>query len=199
MTSSLWSRRQVLVLGTGWMAAPAHSQAGAIASDLLRGGGVAVLLRHAATVAGVGDPPGFRLGDCGTQRNLSEQGRAQSLRIGRWFRRHALVPSAVRSSAWCRCVDTAELAFGRHRPWPVLDSLFGHRDEAPRRRDEMMQALQRLKPGGFEVWVTHQVNISALTGSGVGVGEGLVARAVQAGASASVEVEVVARLGFEQA
>lgn len=197
MTSSLWSRRQVLALGAGWTLVPARSRAGAIAVGLLRAGGVAVLLRHAATVAGVGDPPGFRLGDCDTQRNLSEQGREQSLRIGRWFRRHALVPSAVRSSAWCRCIDTAELAFGRHQPWPVLDSLFGNRGEAPRRSEEMVQALRRLQPGGFEVWVTHQANVSALTGSGVAAGEGLVARAVHAGASASVEV--AARLGFEQA
>nr|WP_259372107.1 histidine phosphatase family protein [Caldimonas mangrovi] len=178
------------------MAVPAGGQAGPPAVELLRRGGVAVLLRHAATVAGVGDPPGFRPGDCRTQRNLSEQGREQSLRIGRWFGRYTLTPSAVRSSAWCRCVDTAKLAFGHHQPWPVLDSLFGNRGEAPRRRERMAQALRRLEPGRFEVWVTHQANIMALTGSAVAAGEGLVVQAGQAGTSA--QVEVAARIGFEQ-
>lgn len=85
------------------------------------------MLLHRAAEPGIGDPPGFRLGVCATQRQLSEQGRAQSQRIGAWFSARGLAPAEVRSSAWCRCLDTATLAFGRARAWTALNSFFGDR------------------------------------------------------------------------
>ena len=83
----------------------------------LREGRCAILLRHGQTVPGIGDPPGFRLDTCGTQRNLNDDGRAQARRIGAWFASQKLRPRAVRSSAWCRCKETAELAFGKAEVW----------------------------------------------------------------------------------
>src|SRR5512134_1262540 len=80
----------------------------------LRAGGHIALLRHAAA-PGVGDPPGFRLEDCGTQRNLSAEGRAQARRIGEALRRRGVEVDAVYSSEWCRCLQTAEL-IGGNRP-----------------------------------------------------------------------------------
>ena len=65
----------------------------------LRAGGCAVLLRHAQTDPGVGDPPGFRLDQCSSQRNLSAAGRAQAARIGQWFKSRGLQPREVQSSA----------------------------------------------------------------------------------------------------
>ena len=94
---------------------------------LLRAGGCAVLLRHALTDPGIGDPPNFRVDQCSTQRNLSADGRAQAGRIGQWFTARGLRASSVQSSAWCRCKDTAELAFGRYAQLPALNSTFDSR------------------------------------------------------------------------
>ncbi|MET0544328.1 MAG: histidine phosphatase family protein [Variovorax sp.] len=144
------------------------------AAERLRAGGCAVLLRHALTTPGVGDPPGFTPGDCRTQRNLSEEGRVQARRIGEWFAAQGLRPRAVRTSAWCRCIDTAQLAFGRATPWPPLDSLFNERALTDAANRSLRDALAGIAPGAFEVWVTHQVNITALTGAYLSMGEGLV-------------------------
>src|SRR5262245_58346084 len=72
----------------------------------LAGGGAVVAFRH-ALAPGTFDPPGFVLADCRTQRNLDDEGRAQAQRIGAWFEARRLRPAAVRSSPWCRCLDTA--------------------------------------------------------------------------------------------
>jgi broad specificity phosphatase PhoE len=143
----------------------------------LRAGACAMLLRHAQTVPGIGDPPGFSLGACSTQRNLSEEGKAQARRIGEWFTARALQPRAVRSSAWCRCQDTAELAFGRNEVWPALNSFFNGQGSEGVQTAKLHAALGRLRGGRFEGWVTHQVNMSALTGQGMAMGEGLLVNA----------------------
>lgn len=149
-----------------------------------------VLLRHAQTVPGIGDPPGFRLEDCATQRNLSLEGQQQARAMGAWFARHGIVFSRVRSSQWCRCLDTAAEAFGRSRvePYPDLNSFFqGHGN-----RQRQILGLKRAgeMPGrGLEIWVTHQVTIGALSGQGVGMGEMLAVRAQPGG-----DWQVIARL-----
>lgn len=190
-------KRRVVLAGIGlpWFglpsiaAAEADSPADAVAA--LRRGGVAVLLRHAATEPGIGDPPGFRLGECATQRQLSEPGREQSRRIGAWFSARGLAPAEVRSSAWCRCLDTASLAFGRVRAWPPLNSFFGDRSVESAQSADLRKALGTLPAQGFEVWVTHQVNISALTGVSPGMGEAVVVRLTGG------KVHNLARIRFE--
>lgn len=165
-------RREVLAgllaLGLpGWALArePAHA---------LRAGGCALVLRHAATEPGIGDPPEFNLAVCSTQRNLSPAGRADAQRIGAWFKKSGLTPSAVRSSAWCRCQDTARLAFAKFQVWSPLNSVFGDRTTLPDQTDILRAALKAIKPGQFEVWVTHQVNITSLTQRVPAMGEGFV-------------------------
>lgn len=158
------------LLATPWAA---QAQSDELAARL-RAGGCAVLLRHAQTDPGVGDPPGFRLDQCSSQRNLSDEGRAQSARIGQWFRSRGLQPRAVKSSAWCRCVDTAYLAFGRHTVWPSLNSFFGGTEARDTQTAQLRAALAAIAAGQFEVWVTHQVNITALTGEGMSMGEALI-------------------------
>lgn len=140
----------------------------------LRAGRVAVLLRHSITDAGIGDPPGFRLDTCSTQRNLSAEGRAQAERIGAWFKARGLSPARVRSSAWCRCIDTGTLAFGRAEAWPPLNSFFGDAASRERQSAALGAALPGIAVGSFEVWVTHQVNITALTGEFAQMGEACV-------------------------
>jgi broad specificity phosphatase PhoE len=136
-----------------------------------------LLLRHAQTEPGIGDPPGFVPGQCNTQRNLSDAGREQARRLGAALRARGLVPQRVRSSRWCRCLDTARLAFGSVEPWPALDSFFGDRGRVDAQTTEVRRSLAALPGGRVEAWVTHQVNISALTGGGAAMGEVLLLRA----------------------
>ena len=158
--------------GLGWSAA----RAAADAEALIRQGGVAVVFRH-ADAPGTFDPPGFRLDDCSTQRNLGPQGRQQATDLGRWFAQRGLKPQAVRSSPWCRCQDTARLAFGTAEVWAALGSTVGvSPEDAASRATQWRQALQgasRRRPG-FEVWVTHQFVMSAMAGRSAASGEGWV-------------------------
>lgn len=147
---------------------------------VVREGGCAVVFRHGQTVAGIGDPPGFALEACATQRNLNDEGRAQARRIGEWFSGHGLRPAAVRSSAWCRCQDTARGAFGAVDVWSPLNSTFDDAALSPAATARLREALRAIPATGFEVWVTHQVNISALTGRFAASGEGFVVDAAGA-------------------
>src|SRR4051794_8735419 len=105
-------------------AAPAFADEAA-AWAALREGGHIILMRHATTTPGVGDPPNFRLNDCATQRLLSDAGRAQARAIGTVLRQRGVNADRVLSSAWCRCVDTAELmAVGPVEIFEPLNSFF---------------------------------------------------------------------------
>ena len=145
-------------------------------ADKLRAGDHVLLMRH-AEAPGVGDPPNLRLGDCSTQRNLGPQGREQARQIGQWFAQRGLKPQVVRSSPWCRCQDTARLAFGAAEVWPALGSTVGVSPEDTTARTaqwrQALQAASRRRPG-FEVWVTHQFVMSAMTGRSAASGEGWV-------------------------
>ena len=118
------ARRALLGAGLGLIPWHGWATTGADAEALLRKGGVVVVFRH-ALAPGTFDPPGMRLGDCSTQRNLSDAGRAQARRIGEWFKERQLQPAAVRSSPWCRCMDSATLAFGTPEVWAALGSPHG--------------------------------------------------------------------------
>ena len=136
-----------------------------------RQGGV-LLIRHAATESGLGDPPGFAIGQCRTQRNLSEAGRQASRALGAWLQSQNFKPDAVRSSQWCRCQDTARLAFGAYEDWSALNSTFAGQGDPAAQQKAMRDRLSALPAGRTEVWVTHQVIMSGLTGAYPGVGEG---------------------------
>ncbi len=184
-------RRDVLTASLLLPLAPRLALASDETERLLRAGGVVIALRH-ALAPGTFDPPNFTLGDCSTQRNLSEAGRAQARRIGQWFQARGLPPATVRSSPWCRCVDTATLAFGRTEPWPALGSPRGSPEQT--NADHLQQLRSALaaasaQRGRFEAWVTHMFVLSDLTQQGSSSGEGLVLRADASGA-----VQVLARL-----
>jgi len=132
--------------------------------DLLRGGGQVVVMRHATTTPGTGDPPGFRLDDCATQRNLTDAGRGEARRVGAAFRAHGIAVAGVRSSRWCRCLETARLAFGRVEPWRPLDSIFEDRSGEPEQTRAVRAVAGERPDGGNLILVTHGANILALTG-----------------------------------
>jgi broad specificity phosphatase PhoE len=140
----------------------------------LREGSTIALFRH-ARAPGTGDPAGFRLEDCSTQRNLSAEGRQQAERIGQQFKAQQIPVSRVLSSRWCRALDTARLAFGALvEPAPPLDSFFSGRDQEEAQTQAVRRIIQDWRSGGVLVLVTHQVNITALTGVFPSEGEMLV-------------------------
>jgi phosphohistidine phosphatase SixA len=145
---------------------PASAQSGSEAAlwAALASGGHCALMRH-ALAPGSGDPAGFRLDDCATQRTLSAAGREQARALGERFRKNGAADVAVFSSLWCRCLETARLLdLGAVTPLRALNSFF--RD--PSREAAQTAALRHLiheRAGGKSlVLVTHQVNITALTG-----------------------------------
>ncbi len=163
-----------------WLVAQSsvHASTDAPWSALKQGGHV-FLLRHTETVPGIGDPPGYRLDDCKTQRNLSAAGRAQARAWGKAFADNGVQTSDVFSSVWCRCVDTAVLAFGKADTWPALNSHFDTGSGEIQAEQVRGGITTRMKPGKTLVLVTHQVNITALTGRTPAMGEAVVARVVQ--------------------
>ncbi len=155
------------------------SQANDATWQALQQGGLVILMRH-SLAPGIGDPPGFERGRCETQRNLSAAGRTQAEAAGRAFRERDIPIAAVYSSSWCRALDTAELmALGSVEPVPWLDSFFrGQGDQALITQTTQEQIAAWQGPGNL-LLVTHQVNITALVGSGVGSGEMIVVRPVE--------------------
>jgi phosphohistidine phosphatase SixA len=146
---------------------------------LKREPGAIVLFRH-ANAPGTGDPAGFALGDCSTQRNLDDRGRAEARAIGQAFAKRGLQVGKVLSSQWCRSRDTAELAFpGRVEEQSAFNSFFGDRSEEPEKTATARNMFARWQGPGLLVAVTHQVNISALTGIAPRSGEGIIVRMEQ--------------------
>jgi phosphohistidine phosphatase SixA len=167
---------------------PLPAQAGdANAWSALRDGAI-VLFRHAEAPGG-GDPPGFRLDDCSTQRNLGADGRAQARRIGEQFRGRRIAVGGVLTSQWCRTRETAELAFpGRPRDDPNFNSFFGDAAREPAQTAAALATLSRWRGPGVLVVVTHQVNIRALAGVSPASGEGVIVR------PQGERIEVIARI-----
>lgn len=131
----------------------------------LQGGGHIALMRH-ALAPGTGDPSNFQLDDCATQRNLSAEGRDQARRIGAAFRQRQISVDQVLSSRWCRCLETARLLnLGTVKPYPVLDSFFGNRDQGPQQTRVLKGFVSKKRDSlSTIVMVSHQVNITGLTG-----------------------------------
>lgn len=157
--------------------ASAAEEGNAAIIKALQAGGHVILLRHATTEPGTGDPPGYKLEDCKTQRNLSAAGREEAKKLGEWLRARKVPIGDVRSSLWCRCLDTARLAFGKAAAWAPLNSFFDQPGMREPATAASRQQLRNMKPGADNaVWVTHQVNITALTGVTPAMGEMVVVK-----------------------
>ena len=136
-------------------------------------------MRHASTGPGLGDPPGYKLDDCATQRNLSDQGRAEARAIGARLAREKVPIARVYTSPWCRCRETATLAFGKAEDWEPLASLFDFPDRDAEYTERVKKRIGNYSsrgPGGNVAMVTHNVNIAALTRLSVATGEIVVVR-----------------------
>lgn len=160
---------------------------------LLREGGCVLLMRHAQTEPGAGDPPNFTLGDCSTQRMLSDTGRKQANKMHEAFLRERVKINEVRSSAWCRCVDTAMLAFKKNTVWSPLNA-FVSPDDRDEQTREVLDAVQGWPTARNLALVTHHINVAALTGQTPAMGEILLTRPGRDGSG--TQLRVVARQVF---
>lgn len=133
-----------------------------------------LMLRHAYAPGG-GDPVGFNVEDCATQRNLNDQGRQQARDIGRQFKDLGLTATSVWASQWCRSFETAQLMdIGQVQALPALNSFFQDRARGPAQMQALQSFLKKLDPqGGPYVMSTHQVVVSAIANTWVNSGDGV--------------------------
>ena len=160
------------------LSAGARAHAGANRPfEQMKSGGHVLMLRH-ALAPGNGDPANFTIGDCSTQRNLDDRGRAQARAIGDWLRAGGINKARVFSSQWCRCLDTANLiSLGSVTQLPALNSFY----DRPQDREPNLEGLRlflskQTSHGELIILVTHFVTISAISGKAVSSGEGVVLR-----------------------
>ena len=129
--------------------------------DQLKDGGKLIFIRH-AYAPGNGDPNNFNLNDCSTQRNLSEDGRKQAKQIGEYFRKNKIKIEKVLSSEWCRCKETAKIAFKNFSTNNFLNSFYSTKYE--KNKDKQLKAIndyiKKFKSNKNLVLVTHYVVIS---------------------------------------
>jgi phosphohistidine phosphatase SixA len=159
-----------LVIASG---SACHAQADeAAAWTALRAGGHVALMRHTDAPGGAGDPPGFKLDDCATQRNLSDRGRTEAAQIGARMKAEGIAFENILSSPWCRCMDTAKLLdMGPVAPAPTFGNVVVLRDQAESLTEGARALIAGWQGAGTLLVVTHGANIRALTGVSPATGE----------------------------
>jgi len=138
----------------------------------LEDGGKLIFIRH-AYAPGNGDPAGFNLNDCSTQRNLSDDGRKQAQRIGEFFNKNKIEIDKVLSSEWCRCKETAKIAFKNYSTNSFLNSFYS--SKFSKNKDKQVKAfnyyIKNLESEKNLIFVTHYVFISEVLNYGPSSGE----------------------------
>lgn len=166
-----------LLLGLFGVADIAAADEAANAWNALRAGGHVALMRHADAPGGTGDPPGFRVEDCATQRNLSPKGRADAEKIGSRIKQEGIAFEKILSSPWCRCVDTAKLLnLGTVETEATFGNVVVLRDQRDALTAGGRALVARWTARGNLLVVTHGANIFALTGVSPASGEIVVVR-----------------------
>lgn len=174
---------QICLLAVALLLAPAVVAADDVKdawAALAKGGHVA-LIRHGNAPPGYGgDPPGFKLDDCSTQRNLDDVGRAQARALGEQFRTHGVTVGRALSSPWCRCLETARLmAVGEvESSWALVPD---PKAAAPTRLDQLKKLVGDWKGPGTLVLVTHALTVQPLTGFLPGQAEAVVLKPTAGG------------------
>ena len=127
----------------------------------LKNGGNLIFIRHAYAPGG-GDPDNFEINDCSSQRNLSEDGRKQAKNIGNYFKKNLIPIDKVISSEWCRCKETAEIAFGKFETNNFLNSFFSEKFSKNRKKQikNLKRYINEWDGNKNLVFVTHYVVIS---------------------------------------
>jgi phosphohistidine phosphatase SixA len=166
----------VILFGIG-LAANGASAGEAEAWAALRTGRHVALMRHTDAPGGFGDPAGFRIDDCATQRNLSAKGRADAEKIGARLKSEGIAFEKIISSPWCRCMDTATLL----QLGPVTaEATFGNVVVLSEQRQSLTAGARAVigqwQGRGTLLVVTHGANIAALTGVSPASGEIVVVR-----------------------
>ena len=119
-----------------------------------------IFIRH-AIAPGNGDPPNFDISNCSTQRNLSKDGELQALKIGEFFKKNDIEFTKVLSSEWCRCKDTAKIAFGNYETKNFLNSFYDERfsENKDKQISDFQKFIRNWNKTGNLVLVTHYVVI----------------------------------------
>lgn len=182
--------RLSLVIALAGLAAPAVAGASQDAWSALRQPGAVAVMRH-ALAPGTGDPADFNLGDCATQRNLDDRGRAQARAIGARLRAEGIVFDRILTSQWCRCRETADLiGLGAVEALSALNSFFAQRARRGEQTRQTGAFLTALPADARVLLVTHQVNITALTGVYPASGEIVVGRMGPTGFEVAGSIEI---------
>jgi len=141
--------------------------------NLAQEGDKIILIRHSLAPGG-GDPPGFKIDDCKTQRNLNRKGINQSKKIGKLFKKNKISVDQVLSSQWCRCKDTAKYAFGNFKELTALNSTFQspYNKNEPKQLKELYNFVKKWEGNGKNlVLITHYSIITAVTNAVPSSGE----------------------------
>ena len=145
--------------------------------NITQEGNKIILIRHSLAPGG-GDPAGFKIGDCKTQRNLSKKGINQSKKIGKLFKKNKVPIDQVLSSQWCRCKDTAKYAFGNYKEFTALNSTFQspYNKNEEKQLKELYNYVKKWNGSGKNlVFITHYSIITAVTNAVPSSGEIVVA------------------------
>jgi phosphohistidine phosphatase SixA len=161
-----------LLLGLCGPAEVAAADEAANAWNALRAGGHVALMRHADAPGGFGDPPGFRVDDCATQRNLSAKGKADAEKIGSRLKREGIAFEKIVSSPWCRCSETAKLMnVGTVETEATFGNVVVLRDQRETLTSGARALIAKWTARGNLLVVTHGANIAALSGISPASGE----------------------------
>ena len=128
--------------------------------NILRDNGKIIFIRHAYAPGG-GDPDGFDIANCASQRNLNFEGIAQSKRIGKFFKENNIKIDKVLSSEWCRCKETSKYAFNNHETKSFLNSFFSQKfaDKKDKQIKELKEYIKKWNGKSNLIFVTHYVVI----------------------------------------
>jgi len=135
-------------------------------------GGKLIFIRH-AYAPGSGDPKSFNLNDCSTQRNLNDKGRKQAQNIGKFFKKNKIKIDKVLSSEWCRCKDTAKIAFNKFSTKNFLNSFYSLRFAKNKNKqlNELRDYIKKFDSKKNLILITHYVLISEVLGYAPSSGE----------------------------
>ena len=124
-------------------------------------GGNFIFIRH-AYAPGSGDPINFNLNDCSSQRNLNEEGKLQAKEIGNFFKKNNINIEKIYSSEWCRCIETANIAFGEFTTKTFLNSFYSPKFQKNKKQQmiKLKKYVKKFRGDKNLIFVTHYVVIS---------------------------------------